>query len=86
MEGLDNLFSDSWHKNDSLWRIREIPFETLMHLGANLPPPQESKHELARADCLDPIRRCVFHVIWIRRKSLDGTWRWFIHQVEFNAL
>lgn len=77
-------FTDSWHANDTLWRIRELACDDLLRVMAQLPPADSSKHDLCKADFMDPARRATFHMIFIRKRVGDGELRWHIHQVQFE--
>jgi hypothetical protein len=76
-------FTDSWYKNDTLWRIRELPVSGLLDIMARLPPAEQSATEFAKAEMIDPARG-LFLVIF-QRKVVNGRAGWFIYQVEFHA-
>lgn len=78
-------FKDSWHGNDTLWRIRELCVDDILRVLARLPPANESKHELIRADYLDPAKKATYHMTFIRKRGeVHPDFRWFIHQVEYH--
>lgn len=77
-------FTDSWHKNDTLWRIRELPVDALYDAMEQLPAPDTCKFDLVKVELVHPGKGTY---IWIfnRRRLESGPPAWFIHQVEFHA-
>lgn len=83
LEGINARFSDAWHKNDTLWRIREIPVDAMVGVILQLPPADQCPYEFGKADFMDP-ERGSYHMIFQKKEPRKGKWAWFIYQVQFH--
>lgn len=79
----DWAIKDTWHKNDTIYFVRDVPIEALMQLFAKL-PPADGAFEWAKLDALDP-GLGVRYVFQFQRKNVQG-WRWFLYQVRREKL
>lgn len=76
-------FDDTWHKNDTIYRIRDLSCESLCKVMAELPSASDwtFKGDLAEVKAIDPVNGAKYAVTFQRRDIGARSWRWFLYQV-----
>ena len=82
-------WDDTWHANDSIYRIREISVESLFKVMAQLPSAADwTGTALVEVAAIDPVHQVKYAVTFQRRPLTDDgrDYRWFFYTIVREEL